>query len=135
MLGVPLRAFRLVTALLGAAAGFGCGGQPSVSTASPDASAPNPEAGAANPDAGPVTLPWLSGTRLRARIWTDGEGAQLFRGWWDNLLALPCTFRQAADHKLRCMPDLQLGAYSPPDDCSQSTWVMGDARTTSGTFF
>jgi hypothetical protein len=48
--------------------------------------------------------PFGSGTRLRARIYDGGQGAEVFVEWQDTELDLPCSFRRARDGELRCLP-------------------------------
>ena len=48
-----------------------------------------------------------SGTRLRARVLDGGEGATLFRGWWDTELEIDCQIAIAPDGRPRCLPPPQ----------------------------
>ena len=55
-----------------------------------------------------------SGSRLRARITDAGGGARRFDGWYDTVLASPCTFRLAEDGVRRCIPMGDSTNYDPP---------------------
>lgn len=50
-----------------------------------------------------------SGTRLRARVFDGGDGAVLFRGWFDTDLGVDCGQRRATDGADRCLPAVQPG--------------------------
>jgi len=66
-------------------------------------------------DPGPDALPWKSGSRLRARVWDGGDGAQLFIDWFDTMLGIPCTFAKGPEGVEYCMPALGSVQYCPPD--------------------
>ncbi len=47
-----------------------------------------------------------SGSRLKVRRITDGRGATMPLDFWDTELNIGCSFRQAIDGEVRCLPDL-----------------------------
>jgi len=53
----------------------------------------------------PSERPWLSGSRLRARVLDGGDGAVAFLGWYDTDLQTACSFRKQSDGHWRCVPD------------------------------
>jgi hypothetical protein len=59
-----------------------------------------------NPDGGNTTSApgWVSGTRLRARVYVSSDGAKQFAGWYDSQRKENCTIYPAADGVLRCLP-------------------------------
>src|SRR5579859_4518251 len=92
--------------------------------------------GVPNDSAGDATAsPWRSGSRLRARIRDGGDGARLFEGWWDRQLGMPCAFHEASDHKIRCLPELQLTPDYPADDCSTPAIAIVPTETPAGVYF
>lgn len=46
----------------------------------------------------------VSGSRLQAQWRTGEDGSKAFEGWYDTLLAVPCSYRKAADGMSRCLP-------------------------------
>jgi hypothetical protein len=48
---------------------------------------------------------YVSGTRIKARVQATPDGAKAFAGFYDNSLAVPCSFNRAADDVLRCLPN------------------------------
>jgi len=67
------------------------------------------------PDPAMETMPWKSGSRLRARIWDGGDGAKLFMNWEDTKLGIACLFLKGADGTWHCQPDLDRIQYCPAD--------------------
>jgi hypothetical protein len=69
----------------------------------------------------PAGVLHVSGSRLRARVTDAGGGARRFDGWYDTVLASPCTFRLAEDGVRRCIPMGDVTNYLPPyadPDCT-----------------
>lgn len=50
----------------------------------------------------------VAGSRLRPVRRVSDDGAEAHVGWYDTLLEGPCTFRQASDGELRCLPSEQM---------------------------
>jgi hypothetical protein len=81
--------------------------------------------------------PFGSGTRLRARVYDGGEGAEVFLDWQDTELDLPCSFRRARDGELRCLPlggnpfeAVPLDARYSDADCTEEIWQFWLGQTT-----
>jgi hypothetical protein len=47
---------------------------------------------------------WVSGSRLRARVYVSSDGAKELAGWHDNMRNEDCSFMAAVDGKTRCLP-------------------------------
>lgn len=63
---------------------------------------------------------WVSGSRLRARVQTTGDGGKSFMGWYDSTLKTPCAFMNAADGQQRCLPTsayTTVGTYYSDTNC------------------
>ena len=50
------------------------------------------------------TPDYTSGTRIKARVLSSTDGAKAFAGFYDSMLAMPCSFGHAADDSVRCLP-------------------------------
>src|SRR5688572_20672983 len=44
------------------------------------------------------------GRRLEPRFWDAGDGARVFRAWFDRALGVECRFGPATDGSYRCVP-------------------------------
>lgn len=47
---------------------------------------------------------YKSGTRIRARVGSTTDGAQMWMGWHDTDLDIDCAFRNTSDGRMRCVP-------------------------------
>jgi hypothetical protein len=76
---------------------------------------------------------YASGTRLRARIYKNAEGAALWHGWQDSERGETCTFQTADDGRLRCLPANPLNEqrYFADEKCLQPL-ILGLACATPG---
>src|SRR5262249_19349618 len=50
------------------------------------------------------TTAWQSGSRLHARVFDAGGGAEHFATWVDTQTGEDCSFAKAADGTIRCLP-------------------------------
>jgi len=83
---------------------LGCGKTSEAHPTKPTPSPPHwtePTPSRSNADTDP---PFRSGTRLRARVWDDGDGTLSFIEWHDTKLDAACVFLPAEDGTVRCLP-------------------------------
>jgi hypothetical protein len=82
----------------------------------------------ATPDAPQSGGPdYVSGTRLRAEVYTSADGAKQWHGWYDSQLKTECRVEAAEDGQLRCVP---VGltydeGYFADNNCQQPVAVAG----------
>lgn len=86
-----------------------------------------PDPTAATSSGGEGGGPTDSGTRLRARRIVAEDGATQFVGWRDTQRDEDCAFREAADGKLRCVPDLPVVATTTFSDAACSAPLLNNA--------
>lgn len=60
--------------------------------------------GSAGGGAMPPPTPWVSGTRLKARVLRDSVGNEELHSWRDTQRNEDCSFQPAGDGQLRCVP-------------------------------
>jgi hypothetical protein len=112
----------------------------------PDGAVPDDGGG---PDGSTGPAPgWVSGSRLRARVYEGTDGSKQFVGWYDNQRKENCSIAVAADGKLRCLPEaayngvlftdaqctVPLGQQSPKG-CTAPKYIdVPAAQTCGGTY-
>jgi len=109
--------------------------------------------GRIGPPQDPSSVDYMSGTRLRARVYVAGSGARMRHAWFDLQTGQDCRFTQASDGRFRCLPwhvsvvlyadaacsrraTILLGwfeapqvvAYRPQSGCSSSVHALGQSR-------
>lgn len=67
-----------------------------------------------------------SGTRLRRRYLEGGEGAYVTVDLWDTQMETVCSYREATDGMLRCLPDAAVELTYADAACSQPVYVARD---------
>src|SRR5215470_7041980 len=85
---------------------MGCG---SVQQSAPDA--------AGEPAPPPLPVPGdvpLSGSRIKVRAYTTGDGFKSLQSWIDSQLQVPCAWLDTADGK-RCIPSAQYASNTFAD--------------------
>jgi len=65
-----------------------------------DSGMPTPGPSATTPGADT----YVTGTRLKRRVYKGADGSQQFVGWFDAERSVECTFQRAADDTIRCLP-------------------------------
>ena len=65
-----------------------------------------------------------SGSRLVASYWETPGGVRVFSTWYDTKLDTSCSFQNAEDGVLRCLPS-GLSAATPSDDATITSGVCG----------
>lgn len=78
---------------------------------------------AASPTTGAVTAmdTYVSGTRIKSRVYVADDGSKQWVGWKDTQLNLNCAYRLASDGQIRCLPSdvgFLIGNYSD-SGCTQ----------------
>ncbi|MEJ7728245.1 MAG: hypothetical protein WKG00_03435 [Polyangiaceae bacterium] len=68
-----------------------------------------------------------SGDRLRARRLAADDGASQFLGWRDTERDEDCTFRKAADGKMRCLTDVPVIAAQAYEDAACTIPLLNNA--------
>src|SRR5438445_11879794 len=63
---------------------------------------------------------YASGTRLQARVFDGGNGAQSFIGWQDTQINEPCTYVRTSSDTWRCLPGAVTGLAWLDAACTQS---------------
>ncbi len=81
----------------------GAGGSTSTTTTTTTSTTTNTTTMPGIEPSGPA--PYSSGSRLRARLRSGGNGAVAFAGWRDSQLGQACSFRNGEDGVPRCLPD------------------------------
>lgn len=66
-----------------------------------------------------ISPEYVSGDRLRARVYDGGDGAVMFGGWHDDALQLDCVFRLMDDGFWRCVPLSQVTVGFADAACTQ----------------
>jgi hypothetical protein len=63
---------------------------------------------------------YASGSRIKARVISTGDGAKAFAGYYDSSLSVICGFNRAVDDTLRCLPTTYtyVGSYYSDSGCS-----------------
>lgn len=80
-----------------------------------------------------MTDGWLSGSRLRAVLYTVGD-AKLFHTWHDIQLDVDCTFTVDSEGTERCLPTMNVGyAVYRDSKCTTPVLVLNDGDTTPDT--
>jgi hypothetical protein len=54
-------------------------------------------------------------------FYDGGDGARLFRGWFDSELGFPCTFSRTRNGQMRCLPAGQVAVFSDAT-CAMPVW-------------
>ena len=66
---------------------------------------------------------WVSGGRLRARLYVGADGSKQFIGFYDSQRQENCYPRAAGDGKTRCMPEALAAAYFADAGCIQQVGI------------
>lgn len=85
------------------------------------------DAGTSDADAGPVGYvdpTGRSGSRLRRVYVEAGADAYQTVGLWDKELSVVCTFREAPDGLLRCLPSRPVPVYFADSGCSAEPFIV-----------
>jgi hypothetical protein len=83
------------------------------------------------PDAAAQTV---SGSRLKAKYVFSADGAKQFYGWYDSQRAEDCTFQNASDGKMRCLPSGASGSYYADASCAAALLMVAKGQPCSAKY-
>lgn len=77
---------------------------------------------------------YVSGSRIKSRVYSTGDGAKAFAGFYDTTLSTPCGAGRASDDAIRCLPAVTAYAGSYWGDSGCATTPLASANGCLGTY-